>query len=183
MSTSAPAFLRAALEFLTLTAIGVQFAKHITSGFPLVNFFSYFTILANGIAGVVLLTGALFGVARRDPPRWYALARATAALFMTVVGLVFVTLLRNVDLGGLLPWINTVHHYVMPVAMLVDWISAPPRHAPSGRDMLLLFSFPLLYVVFVLVRDAATAWYPYPFFNPAAVGGTQSSRCTRPACC
>jgi uncharacterized membrane protein len=27
------------------------------------------------------------------------------------------------------------------------------------------------YVVYTMIRGAITGWYPYPFFNPARVGG------------
>ena len=31
--------------------------------------------------------------------------------------------------------------------------------------------FPLLYLAYVLIRGAVVDWYPYPFLNPARVGG------------
>jgi hypothetical protein len=170
---SHPARIVARLGFgvLTWTAIVIQFTRHLDAGFPLLNFFSYFTILANGIAGSVLIVGAYIGVRQQAAPSWYDRARGAAVLYMTVVGLVFVTLLRNVDLGGLLPWINTVHHYLMPVVMVADWLLSPPTRPPTPRDLLVFFAFPLAYVVYALLRGAQIGWYPYPFFNPALVGG------------
>ncbi|BAH40456.1 MAG TPA: hypothetical protein DGD08_04815 [Gemmatimonas aurantiaca] len=162
---------RLGLGVLTWTAIVIQFTRHFDAGFPLLNFFSYFTILANGIAGSVLLIAAYFGVRQQAVSVWYDRARGAATLYMAVVGLVFVTLLRNVDLGGLLPWINTVHHYLMPVVMVMDWLLTPPTRSPTSRDLLVFFSFPLAYVVYTLLRGAQIGWYPYPFFNPALVGG------------
>jgi hypothetical protein len=89
---------------------------------------------------------------------------------MTVVGVVFSVLLRNVDLGALRPWINVLLHYVMPVVVVIDWLLRPGT-APSGvRDWLLVPAFPLIYVVYVLVRGAGAGWYPYPFLDPR-VGG------------
>lgn len=169
--TAALIAARLALGVLTWTAIGIQFARHVGAGFSALNFFSYFTILANGVAGGVLLTGAYLGATRAQPPAWYERARGAAALHMAVVGLVFAALLRDVDLGGLLPWVNTVHHYVMPMAVVADWVLAPPTARPTQRDVLTFFAFPLLYVAYTLVRGAAVGWYPYPFLNPAVVGG------------
>lgn len=163
--------VRLAFGVLTWAAIGIQCARHVGAGFPALNFFSYFTILANGIAGGVLLVGACLGLARRAPPAWYDRARGAAALYMAVVGLVFAALLRDVDLGGLLPWVNTVHHYVMPMAVVADWVLAPPTSRPTWRDVVTFFAFPVLYVGYALVRGAAVGWYPYPFLNPAVVGG------------
>lgn len=162
---------RLGLGILTWTAIGIQLTRHLGAGFLPLNFFSYFTILANAIAGSVLLVGAYVGMKQLAPPSWYDRARGAATLYMAVVGLVFVTLLRNVDLGGLLPWINIVHHYLMPVAVVADWLLVPPTHRPTWVDLLLFLTFPLAYVTYSLLRGALVGWYPYPFFNPALVGG------------
>ena len=85
---------------------------------------------------------------------------------MTVVGVVFSILLRNVDLGGLLPWINVLLHYVMPVAVVGDWLLQPGQPPSRGRDWLLVPALPLAYVVYVLIRGALVGWYPYPFLDP-----------------
>ena len=37
--------------------------------------------------------------------------------------------------------------------------------------MLLWQVFPLLYLIYVLVRGAIVGWYPYPFLDPAKVNG------------
>jgi hypothetical protein len=31
--------------------------------------------------------------------------------------------------------------------------------------------YPLVYLIYTLVRGAGTGWYPYPFLNPATVDG------------
>ncbi len=163
--------VRLGLGLLTWTAIAIQAARHISAGFPLLNFVNYFTVLSNAIAGTVLLIGAYLGLIRKAPPAWYDSTRGAATLYMTVVGLVFVTLLRKEDLGNLLPWINTVHHYLMPVMMVADWVFVSPAHRPMIRDVIRWFIFPVVYVVYTLVRGAQIGWYPYPFLNPAVVGG------------
>jgi len=45
---------------------------------------------------------------------------------MAIVGIVYGILLRDEDLGALLPWINVVLHYVMPVVVVLDWLYQPP---------------------------------------------------------
>jgi cytochrome c biogenesis protein CcdA len=59
----------------------------------------------------------------------------------------------------------------MPVAVAVDWLIAPPRSAMTARHLLMALVFPALYLAYVIVRGARTAWYPYPFLDPAHVGG------------
>lgn len=41
---------------------------------------------------------------------------------MVVVGIVFALLLRTMDLGSLLPWVNFLLDYVMPAVVLLDWL-------------------------------------------------------------
>jgi hypothetical protein len=37
--------------------------------------------------------------------------------------------------------------------------------------VLLALAFPSAYLAYVILRGADTGWYPYPFLNPAHVGG------------
>lgn len=154
---------------LTLTAIGQQLILHIGASYSVVNFFSYFTNLSNLLAALVLLL-SVFGAsvmssATRD------LLRYASVVNMTIVGLVFAALLRNVDLGSLLPWVNFVLHYVMPVVIVLDWLLQPPASKLQAKHLCIAFVFPALYIAYTLLRGASMGWYPYPFLNPANVGG------------
>jgi len=164
--------LRLVFGLLTLVAIGWQLAIHVRMGFDVVNFFSYFTNLSNLFAALVLLLTAFRFFSGRGTPGSSDRLRAVSVVNMAVVGIVFAVLLRNVDLGSLLPWINAWLHYVMPCAVVLDWLLQPPRTKPGGGQQLLLIQiFPLAYLVYVLVRGSSVGWYPYPFLNPANVSG------------
>lgn len=164
-----PAILRCVFGLLVLAAVGTQLVLHVRSGYNVVNFFSYFTNLSNLLAAVVLLMGALATFTRREAPG--DLARAIAVVNMAVVGVVFAILLRNVDLGDLRPWVNTVLHYLMPCVVVVDWLLLPPKAKLGLKPLLLVLVFPVLYVAYVLLRGSLVNWYPYPFLNPLNVGG------------
>ncbi|MCY7355432.1 MAG: Pr6Pr family membrane protein [Lysobacter sp.] len=90
---------------------------------------------------------------------------------MTVVGIVFAILLRDTDLGSLLPWVNVVLHYVMPCVVVLDWLLQPPRMKLGTRQLLSCQIFPAFYLAYVLIRGSMTGWYPYPFLDPGNVGG------------
>ena len=162
--------LRLFFGLLTLVAIGWQLAIHVRMGFNVVNFFSFFTNLSNLLAAIVLVLGArrLWRPASTGPDEGL---RALSAVNMVVVGIVFSLLLRDVDLGALRPWINTLLHHVMPCVVLLDWLLQPPRTRLGGRQLLWTLVFPMAYLVYTLVRGSRTGWYPYPFLNPANVGG------------
>lgn len=169
LSPKAVAILRLGIGLLVLAAVGTQLVLHVRSGYSSVNFFSYFTNLSNLFAAVVLLMGALATFTKREAPG--DLARAIAVVNMAVVGVVFAILLRNVDLGDLRPWVNTVLQYLMPCVVVIDWLLLPPKAKLGLKPFLAVMVFPVLYITYVLVRGALVQWYPYPFLNPLNVGG------------
>jgi hypothetical protein len=162
--------LRLFVSLVTLVAVGWQLSIHVRMGFDVVNFFSYFTNLSNLFAAFVLLLTAFRFFSGRATSASSDRLRAVSTVNMAVVGVVFTLLLRDVDLGALLPWINTWLHYVMPCAVVLDWLLQPPRTKLGARQLLVIQIFPLAYLAYALVRGTG-GWYPYPFLNPANVGG------------
>jgi len=155
------------LALLSLAAVVTQLTVQIeVLHGSVVNFFSFFTILSNIFFALVLLAGVYLLIARRDPTPRDDLIRGAAVLCMVIVGIVFSALLRNTDLGGLLPWVNAVHHYIMPIYALVDWLVVPPRSKLSLRQLPYWLIFPFLYLVYSLIRGPFARFYPYPFLNP-----------------
>ena len=163
--------LRLLLGLIVLIAIFSQLAIQIQNGFSTLNFFSYFTNLSNLFAAAVLLYVASRTFLGREVSDLSDHVRYISVVNMTLVGVVFTVLLRDVDLGSLLPWINVLLHYVMPCAVVLDWLLQPPRARMGIKQILMCQIFPALYIVYVLCRGYATGWYPYPFLNPANVGG------------
>ncbi len=156
---------------LTLAAIITQLTIQVRLGFSTVNFFSYFTNLSNIFALVVLLVGAIFLLQRREANLTFALVRGASVVGMALVGIVFGALLRDEDLGALLPWVNIVLHYVMPVVMVADWLYDPPKTRLTFSQTWVWLIFPFLYLVYSLIRGSIVGFYAYPFFNPAKSGG------------
>jgi hypothetical protein len=156
---------------LTLAAIITQLVSHIQHHFDVVNFFSYFTNLSNIFASVVFIIGAVYLLRRREPTPTEGIIRGAAVAAMAVVGIVFSILLSGEDLGSLLPWVNAVVHYIMPVVVVADWLYQPPKSTLNVRKIGYWLIYPLIYVVYTLFRGAISSFYPYPFLNPAKVGG------------
>lgn len=139
----------------------------------LVNFFSFFTILSNVIAAVVVLLGAWFQWTRPGDPRWYPILLAAAVTYMATTGIVYNTLLREVSLdqAATLGWSNEVLHAIAPAYMVVVWFLAPNRGRVPWRRSWMLLIFPVAWAIYTMIRGAVTGWYPYPFLNPAQDGG------------
>lgn len=135
------------------------------------NFFSFFTVLSNMFASVMLLASAL-AVHRGIHSKRLNRFRGAAALFMVLTGVVFAVLLSGLDARVLtaVPWDNTVLHYIMPIVMLIDWIVDPPRPTLTMRDALWWLMIPVAYVGYSLIRGPIVNWYPYPFLDPSNGG-------------
>ena len=157
---------------LALAAVGVQLALGLRrETFSVPNFFSFFTIESNLIAAVVFLrtgTAALRSAGRYQ----FAMLRGLATLSMTMTGVIYFLLLRGLEasLQTPVPWVNTVLHYVMPLAVLADWFVDPPTRTIRSGEALRWVLFPAAYVVYSLLRGALVNWYPYPFVDPRPHG-------------
>ncbi|BDZ51881.1 hypothetical protein GCM10025867_41220 [Frondihabitans sucicola] len=154
-----------------LVAVISQFGVTLSKHYSIVNFFSYFTNLGNLIAIVVLVIGAVRLLRGTPSTRGWEIVRFCNTVDMVFVGLVFNILLAGTDVGDVIPWVNVVVHMLMPVVVLVDWIILPPSVRFRFVTALVGLVFPIAYSVYSLVRGAITAFYPYPFYNPKAVGG------------
>jgi CDP-diglyceride synthetase len=121
-------FLRLFFGLLTFTAIIVQII-HVVDlhAFNPVNFFSYFTNLSNIFAGFVLVASAMYLAGSRKPSATDDLVRGAVTMYMVITGVVYSLLLSGYELGHLLPWVNIVLHYIMPIVVLADWLCQPQR--------------------------------------------------------
>jgi hypothetical protein len=154
---------------VTLAAIATQLVDLAGKGtLNPINYFSYFTIDSNMIAAAVLLIGASgWGVVNRST---LDLLRGGSLVYMSVTGIVFTLLLSNTDVDTAIPWVNTVVHELMPIVIVADWLLDPPARRLTLRQGLLWLSFPLVWIIYTLIRGAISSQYPYPFLDPANGG-------------
>jgi hypothetical protein len=153
------------IVFAVLAAVAVGWQAHlvVADGRSLVNFFSYFTIESNIVGIVVFAWGAL--VLRGAPD----LLRGAAVVYLAITGVVYALLLSGLP-GQEVGWVNTVVHKVMPIVLVLDWLIAPPTSALPLRRVWSWLVFPLLYLVYTLIRGPFAHWYPYPFLDPREHG-------------
>ncbi|MBD3941167.1 Pr6Pr family membrane protein [Microbacterium sp. NEAU-LLC] len=181
---------------LTVAAIVAQLVRSVSSAIDagrdvatiVSNFFSFFTILSNTAAAVVLLWTALWfwtrGREADAEPRGLATALAAVTTYMVITGIVYNLLLRGVALepGAVVGWSNEVLHLVGPLFLLADLFVGPRRRALPWRSLWWIVAFPLVWVAYTMVRGPLITnpgtgdpfWYPYPFLNPNNDGGWTS---------
>jgi hypothetical protein len=168
----------AAIVGQLMTSLAFWSDRGVTNiGSNVVNFFSFFTIESNVAAVAVLAVGAgLLATRSGDDPEWFQVTRAAVVSYMVVTGVVYNLLLRGIELpqGATLGWSNEIVHAVAPAYLLLDWILAPGRRAIPARRIGTILVYPLVWVVYTLVRAPFVTdqvyntdyWYPYPFLNP-----------------
>lgn len=172
MGTTTHRMLRLALASLLAVALAAQYIIGSTdSDLTVVNFFSYFTVLSN-TAAVVMLT-MLAGRPDRDSSPAFATFRGAVTVYMAVTGLVYITILypQLADVGVPEPWIDLSIHVVGPILVTADWIYDRPAVELPTSTLRTWLAFPAIYLAYSLIRGPIADWYPYPFLNPEESGG------------
>lgn len=171
MSETTHRALRLALASLLLVAlVSHLFIGLSRSELTVVRFFSYFTVLSNTLA-VIMLT-ILATRPGCDDTRWFALFRGAVTVYMSVAALAYAVLLApNLAIAVPEPWIDWTIHVIGPVALAVDWFVFPPPVELARHTLAISLVFPAAYLGYSLFRGQAVDWYPYPFLNPDEVGG------------
>jgi len=158
--------------FLGFSALVTEIATSVERGvFNPGNFFSFFTVQVNILVFITFVLSALV-LASGKQRRWLDILRSITTVYILVVGIGFAILLSGLENVALtaVPWDNTVLHYIIPVAVLIDFIIDRPKKKISFKTGLLWIAFPILYVLYSLIRGALVGWYPYPFLNPELKG-------------
>jgi len=129
-----------------------------------VDFWSYFTNQSNLIAALILLVMAALP-STSGSPRLRTWLRGGALLYLLITALVNQVVLS----GGLA---DPILHIVAPLLLVIDWAVAPPRDYRIGIGLTVTWlAYPLVWMVYTLVRGASTGWYPYSFINVSIHGG------------
>lgn len=161
--------VRLATAALAIAAIVVQAKTLADAGvLNIVNYLSYFTIQSNliGIAALLLMAARGAGVR----PAWLESLRGAATVYLTVTFVVVIALLKDVDVGLQLKWVDVTLHEVTPVVIVADWLLDPPTIRITRRMALSWLVYPLIWLGYTLVRGPIASWYPYPFLDPANGG-------------
>jgi hypothetical protein len=159
---------RVVTAVLVVVALGWQFrwSTDNSPAFTAGNFFSYFTVQSN-ILLVVTFVALAARPALADDVAFLTL-RGIATIGITVTGLVYAVLLAptSADVDLTLRWVDFTVHTLAPIVGVADWLIDRPRARPGLPTVLTWLAFPVLWLVYTLIRGAVTDWYPYPFLDP-----------------
>ncbi len=167
-----PLWIRSYRVAFAVLALAALIGKYVHDTDGPARYLSKFTIQSNAIGMVVLLAGAFLGSRTAGSLGWTRV-RGAAVMYLLTTGIVYGLLLDGFDnpFTSDRHWTHTVLHQVMPIAMVLDLIVRPLRHRLTWRDAVTWTAYPVLYLIYSLIRGAIVNWYPYDFINPGEVGG------------
>ena len=170
---------RAVFAVIGWATLGLQFYLHwsgrgeLSAAEATARYFSYFTVLTNLMASAILTLPVVVGGGGLG--RWAASnpARTAVTSYLLVVGLAYHFLLAaSWNPQGLLYPVNMVLHYVMPAALLMDWLIFTPRGRLSWGDPFRWLAVPLLFGAWTVFHGLTSGWWPYGFINVDQRGWT-----------
>lgn len=125
----------------------------------------YFTVLTNVLVAATFLKISLL------PRRTKAVWNAGLTLWICAVGAVYHVILADIwQPEGLAWWADQGLHTVVPILVLIWWLTLDDKAELRSQHALLWLIWPLLYCVYALIRGGATGFYPYPFVDVATLG-------------
>lgn len=174
-STSSKAFL-AIIALGGWFALITQFYININSGVApapeiVIRYFSYFTITTNLLVAVccTILLLSPNSTWARFFSRYTTLTAIT--VYIVIVGIIYNLILRFIWAPkGLQRVVDELLHTVIPLLFLIFWIAFVTKQSLKWKAIVSWLIYPLVYIVFALVRGSFSGHYPYPFFHIGQLG-------------
>ena len=142
----------------------------------LVRFFSFFTILTNTLVAICLTSVLMRSVATQP---FFSKPNTLSAttVYILIVGVVYNLVLRSIwDPQGLQKLVDELLHSVIPLYFFLYWLLFVKKTGLKASHVYAWLLYPFLYLVYLLIRGAASGFYPYPFVNVSELGYAQVAR-------
>ncbi|MFC5282329.1 Pr6Pr family membrane protein [Pedobacter alpinus] len=135
-----------------------------------IRFFSFFTILTNILVALYFTLTFFFNA---QPQRRFNKPGFITAItiYISIVGLVYQVALRHIwKPTGLQFVVNELLHSLIPILVIGFWYlyehSKSVKYASIAKWMI----YPMVYLVYTLIRGNQSGYYPYPFVDVNSLG-------------
>jgi hypothetical protein len=136
----------------------------------IVRFFSYFTTLTNMIVAIAWTTVAYFPRTRIGEFLSRPDSQTAVAVYISIVGVIYSLFLRGVwNPQGWQKFADHSLHDLTPIAFLLYWLIFVPKGV-KWSDPIKWLVYPLVYMLYALIRGAIVNWYPYWFADAGQLG-------------
>jgi hypothetical protein len=136
-----------------------------------IRFFSFFTILTNSLVAIYF-TLIIF-----RQKRWYPLILSkpgtltALTIYIAIVGLVYQVVLRHVwEPTGVQMIVDELLHSIIPIVVIVFWYLYEEKSLVKYGQITQWLIYPLLYLIYILIRGHFSNFYPYPFVDVGNLG-------------
>jgi hypothetical protein len=136
-----------------------------------VRYFSFFTIVSNGIIAIITTAIAIAPDSRLSKRLQNGSVLTAAAVYISIVAVVYSLFLRSVvnAQGWHLISDHIVHDAVPPLFVLY-WLMYASKQDVQWLDPVKWLIVPVLYIAYSLIHGAFDSWYPYWFADVAKLG-------------
>ena len=136
-----------------------------------IQFFSYFTILTN-LFVTIYCTNQLLKPNEKNTSILNKPETLTALLvFILIVGLVYHVALKPIwNPEGIQMILSEICHTFIPLGTFILWFISDNKKTIELKRLLKWLLYPILYIVFVLIRGSFSTFYPYPFLDVQTLG-------------
>ena len=137
--------------------------------YALINYLSFFTILSNFMIAALCTVAALDS---RAPSHAFRQTFAAAlTLYIVIVAAVDAAILKSgAHAVGIEHLSDLLLHKIVPAAYAIYWVGFEPKDKLAWGDPLLWQGFPIVYMMYTMIRGELTHYYPYPFLNADHIG-------------
>ncbi len=153
---------------ITQLNLDLQLHKGVLSSTEtVIRFFSYFTILTNLLVAIccTLIVLNIHSFFTRNN------VLSAVAVYIIIVGLIYNAILRKLwTPTGLQLIVDNLLHLVVPILFLLYWILVVNKTTLKWKNIFPWLLYPLVYLIFILLRGAAADYYPYPFIDVVKLG-------------
>lgn len=169
----------AVIAILGWFALITQFYLHITSGVAgiaelVIRYFSYFTILSNLLVATCCTCIAIAPQKRLGVFFLKAQTLTAITVYILIVGIIYNIILRFLwQPAGMQKLVDELLHSVIPVLFLLYWWIYADKRDLQWKQILPWLIFPLIYLIYILIRGSFSGFYPYPFVNVMQLGITK----------
>lgn len=135
---------------------------------------SYFTFQSNFLVAAWLIISLIFIKKENDAPIFSFFIHGAILVYITFTFIAYTFVLQPLE-GFFLIDDN---HYFIPIFFVIEWLytkSKFKQKPKTGKKIKINYAlfwllYPLLYLVYILIRGLYTGNYPYPFLDLTLIG-------------
>ncbi len=138
-----------------------------------IRFFSFFTILTNSLVAIYFTLYLI--IIKKKNGSWSFIDKpgtlTALTVYITIVGLIYQIILRPIwEPKGIQMIVDELLHSIIPILVIVCWYLRGQKMAVTYQQIPQWLIYPLIYLVYILIRGHFSNFYPYSFVDVARLG-------------